>query len=136
MKHHLVVFALVTLASEVFAVQGTLVTESEELKGDIRWNAEKKHYVVAIRKGKSIINMQRQSEDIVRLDIPEPPALEKALTLIEKGSRLPRETRTQRPRRELPQTGESNDKTCQRRSQVNAISQMPCACRPQVSRRC
>lgn len=86
MKHHLVVFALVTLASEVFAVQGTLVTESEELKGDIRWNAEKKHYVVAIRKGKSIINMQRQSEDVVRLDIPEPDEMEKALTLIEKGS--------------------------------------------------
>ena len=51
MKHHLVVFALVTLASEVFAVQGTLVTESEELKGDIRWDAEKKHYVVSTRCG-------------------------------------------------------------------------------------
>ena len=50
MKHHLVVFALVTLVSEVFAVQGTLVTESEELKGDIRWDAEKKHYVVVIRR--------------------------------------------------------------------------------------
>ena len=48
MKHHLVVFALVTLASEVFAVQGTLVIESEELKGDIRWNAEKKHYSVSM----------------------------------------------------------------------------------------
>lgn len=86
MKHHLVAFALVTLASEVFAVQGTLVTESEELKGDIRWDAEKKHYVVAIRKGKSIVNMQRQREDVVRLDIPEPDEMEKALTLIEKGS--------------------------------------------------
>ena len=86
MKHHLVVFALVTLASEVFAVQGTLVTESEELKGDIRWNAEKKHYSVSIRKGKSLVNMQRQPEDVVRLDIPEPDEMEKALTLIEKGS--------------------------------------------------
>ena len=86
MKHHLVAFALVTLASELFAVQGTLVTESEELKGDIRWDADKKHYAVAIRKRKSIVTMQRQSEDVIRLDRPEPPALEKALTLIEKGS--------------------------------------------------
>lgn len=40
--------------------------------------------VVAVRERN--INIERKAEEVVRLDIPEPAELEKALTLIEKGS--------------------------------------------------
>lgn len=86
MKQIVLALALALLAPNLFAIQGTLVTAKEDLRGDIRWDAEKQLYTVAFKKGKTLVNLQRPADDVVRLEIPEPPEFKRALALIEKGS--------------------------------------------------
>ncbi len=84
----LILIAAMAAIADVFAVQGTLVTETETLKGDIRWQGRNKQYIVSIMKGKTPIEMERKLEDVVRLDIPVPAGFEKAVSQVEEGQGL------------------------------------------------
>ena len=73
-------------AAEAFAVQGTLNTETESLTGDIKWRARDKQYVVSVKKGQTVVDMERKKDDVVSLDIPKPQGYDKAVQLVESGS--------------------------------------------------
>lgn len=72
-------------AAELFAIQGTLMTESETLKGDIKWVARTKQYAITITKDKRQIEMERKLEDVTALDIPKPAGYDKAVQQVENG---------------------------------------------------
>ena len=77
---------LATLAAaELWAVQGKLTTEQETLSGDIRWQARNKQYIVSVKKGKTMLDMERKLEDVVSIDIAKPEALDKAIAQVESG---------------------------------------------------
>lgn len=80
-----VMLAMVASVSNLFAVNGTLMTETETLKGDIRWQGRNKQYIVSIMKGKTPIEMERKLADVTALDIPVPPGYEKAVGQVESG---------------------------------------------------
>ena len=83
----LTIMSLAALAAaEVFAVQGTLNTETESLTGDIKWRARDKQYVVSVKKGQTMVDMERKKDDVVSLDIPKPQGFDKAVQMVESGS--------------------------------------------------
>ncbi len=85
MNRTILALAFASLTANLFAIQGTLVTDSEELKGDIRWDADKREYVVTVKKGNAVVDMRRPLADVTSLDIPRPAALDKAVKLVESG---------------------------------------------------
>ena len=85
MKKLLTMTVAALAAAELFAVQGTLMTESETLKGDIRWQGGKKIYTVSIVKNKRTIDMERKLSEVTGLDIPVPQGYEKAVKAVEEG---------------------------------------------------
>lgn len=85
MKKIFLAAAAAVLSVEAWAVKGILVTETEKLNGDIKWQARHKHYTVSIMRGKTPIQMERKLEDVVRLDIPVPPGYERAVSQVESG---------------------------------------------------
>lgn len=84
----LILLAAVAALSDVFAVQGVLTTETETLKGDIRWQGRNKQYIISIMKGKTPIEMERKLVDVVSIDIPVPPGYERAVSQVEQGQGL------------------------------------------------
>ena len=72
-------------AASAFAIQGTLSTESETLSGDIKWQSRSKQYVVSVKKGQTMVDMERKLEDVTRLDIPKPAGYDKAVQAVEAG---------------------------------------------------
>lgn len=83
----MVVMVLAAMAAaEVMAVQGKLTTEQETLSGDIRWQSGKKQYVISVKKGKTLLDMERSLSDVVSLDIPEPEGFAKAVAEVESGN--------------------------------------------------
>ena len=72
-------------AASAFAIQGTLSTESETLSGDIKWQSRGKQYVVSVKKGQTMVDMERKLEDVIRLDIPKPAGYDKAVQAVEAG---------------------------------------------------
>ncbi len=83
----LTIMSLAALAAaEVFAIPGTLNTETESLKGDIKWRARDKQYVVSVKKGQTTVDMERKKDDVISLDIPKPANYDKAVELVESGS--------------------------------------------------
>ncbi|MBO7721670.1 MAG: hypothetical protein J6T01_04600 [Kiritimatiellae bacterium] len=77
--------AAAAAAAELFAIQGTLSTESESLTGEIKWHARNKQYVVSVKKGSTVVDMERKLEDVVSLDIPKPAGFDKAVQAVENG---------------------------------------------------
>ena len=72
-------------AASAFAIQGTLSTESETLSGDIKWQSRGKQYIVSVKKGQTMVDMERKLEDVTRLDIPKPAGYDKAVQAVEAG---------------------------------------------------
>ena len=68
-------------AAELFAIQGSVVTETETVSGDIKWVGREKKYV--IEKGK--ITKEFALADVTSLDIPVPQGYEKAVQMVEGG---------------------------------------------------
>ena len=78
--------ALMTAAAiDAFALPGTLITETETLTGDIKWQARAKQYIVSVKKGSTMVDMERKLADVTGLDIPKPAGYDKAVGLVENG---------------------------------------------------
>ena len=73
------------VAASVFAVQGTLTTESETLTGEIKWQSRTKQYVISVKKGSTTVDMERKLEVVTGLDIPKPAGYDKAVQSVEAG---------------------------------------------------
>ena len=86
MKKLMILSLAALAAAEVFAIQGTLFTETETLAGDIKWRAREKKYVISVKKGKTMVDMERAKDDVTGLDIPKPANYDKAVQLVESGS--------------------------------------------------
>lgn len=84
-SYPIVAFAGVLMAANVWAIQGTLTTETETLTGEIKWQARNKQYVVSVKKGQTMLDMERKLADVTGLDIPVPPGFEKAVSQVEGG---------------------------------------------------
>ena len=85
MKKTLITALAAVAASELLAMQGTLSTETESLSGDIKWQARNKQYVVSVKKGSTMVDMERKLADVVSIDIPKPAGFDKAVELVEAG---------------------------------------------------
>ena len=78
----ILIMAAAALASaELFAIQGTISTSAETVKGDIKWHARDKKYIITIKK----ITKEFKLADVTALDIPTPPGYEKAVQAVESG---------------------------------------------------
>lgn len=88
MRKTLTVLAAVLSAAEVWAIQGTLSTATETLKGNIKWQARGKQYIISVKKGSTMVDMERKLVDVTNLDIPTPPGYEKAVQQVEAGQGL------------------------------------------------
>ena len=73
-------------AAQAFAIQGSLTTETETLSGEIKWHARARQYVVSVKKGNTMVDMERKLADVVGLDIPTPPNFDKAVSQVESGN--------------------------------------------------
>ena len=72
-------------AASAFAIQGTLSTETETLTGEIKWQSRTKQYVVSVKKGSTMVDMERKLEAVTRLEIPKPAGYDKAVQSVEAG---------------------------------------------------
>lgn len=78
--------ALTALAAvELWALPGVLTTETETLKGDIKWKARTKQYVVSVKKGSTMVDLERNLADVVSIDMPKPAGYDKAVQQVEGG---------------------------------------------------
>lgn len=68
-------------ALELFAIQGMVKTETEEVSGDVKWHNREKKYV--IEKGK--ITKEFPLADVVSLDIPKPNNFDRLVQMVEDG---------------------------------------------------
>lgn len=83
-----IMLTMAAAVSNLFAINGTLITETETLKGDIRWQGRNKQYIISIMKGKTPIEMERKLVDVTGLDIPVPAGYERAVGQVEAGQGL------------------------------------------------
>ena len=81
----LITGCLMMAAASVFAIQGTLTTETETLAGEIKWHARGKQYVISVKRGSTTVDMERKPEVVTRLDIPKPAGYDKAVASVEAG---------------------------------------------------
>jgi len=81
----LMVAVVAVAAANAWAIHGTLSTESETLTGDIKWQARNKQYVVSVKKGSTMVDMERKLVDVTGLDIPKPAGYDKAVQAVEAG---------------------------------------------------
>ena len=81
MKKLMMSFAAAVAATNLWAIQGTLMTETETLTGDIKWHGRDKQYV--IEKGK--VTKEFPLADVTGLDIPKPAGYDKAVQAVENG---------------------------------------------------
>ena len=81
MKKLMLGFAAAAAATNLWALPGTIMTETETISGDIKWHARDKQYV--IEKGK--VTKEFPLDDVTGLDIPKPAAFDKAVQQVEAG---------------------------------------------------
>lgn len=81
----LITGCLILAAASAFAIQGTLTTETETLTGEIKWQGRNKQYVISVKKGSTMVDMERKLEVVTRLDIPKPAGYDKAVQSVEAG---------------------------------------------------
>ena len=72
-------------ATNLWALQGTLTTETETLTGEIKWQARNKQYVISVKKGKTTVDMERKLDDVTGLDIPKPEGFDNAVEQVDGG---------------------------------------------------
>jgi len=72
-------------AAELMAIQGTISTETDSKKGDIKWQARAKTYLLTYKSGKTELQMEFPLADVVSLDIPKPAGYDKAVAMVEGG---------------------------------------------------
>lgn len=73
-------------AVNLWAIQGTITTETDSKTGEVKWQARSKQYVVSIKnKSGTAIDMEFKLADVVKLEVEKPPAFDKAVEMVEKG---------------------------------------------------
>ena len=73
-------------AANLWAIQGTITTETDSKTGEIKWHARNKQYVMSIKnKSGTAIDMEFKLADVVKLDIVKPAEFDKAVKLYEDG---------------------------------------------------
>lgn len=87
MKNRVIFAALAAiLSSSAWAVQGTIVANDSEKKGDIRYRARDKMYLVTVqRKGGSPIEIELNADDVTDIQVPKPKDFDKAVEMVQKG---------------------------------------------------
>jgi hypothetical protein len=74
------------LASSAWAVQGSITANDSEKKGDIRYRARDKMYLVTVqRKGGSPIEIELKADDVTDISVPKPKDYDKAVEMVQKG---------------------------------------------------
>ncbi len=80
------VSALIALiAVQSWAVQGTITTETDSKTGEIKWQSRSKQYIVSIKKGSTMVDLEFKLADVVSIDIAKPSTLDKAIAQVEAG---------------------------------------------------
>ena len=73
-------------AANLWAIQGTITTETDSKTGEIKWQARNRQYVVSIKnKSGTAIDMEFKLADVLKLDIAKPAGYDKAVEMVEKG---------------------------------------------------
>ena len=86
MRKTAVITVLAALAAtELMAIQGTVYTETDSKQGDIKWQPRTKSYEVSFKKGPTVVSAQYPLADVVKLDIPKPAGLDKAIDMVAGG---------------------------------------------------
>ena len=81
MKKSMIAGMAAIAAANVFAIQGTVNTETESVSGDVKWHAREKKYI--IEKGK--VTKEFGLNDITSLDMPKPNGYDAAVAKVEAG---------------------------------------------------
>lgn len=81
--------AIMTLAmlltANLFAIQGTITTETDSKTGEIKWQSRSKQYIVSVKKGQTLVDMEIKLADVVSLDIPKPAKFDEYVQKVEAG---------------------------------------------------
>ena len=81
MKKLMLGFAAAVAATNLWAIQGTLMTETETLSGDIKWHGRDKQYVIE----RGNVTKEFPLVDVTGLDIPKPAGYDKAVSQVDGG---------------------------------------------------
>jgi hypothetical protein len=73
-------------ATNLWAIQGSLTTDTETLTGDIKWQPRSKKYIVSVKKGSTVLDMERPLADVKAINIPKPAGFDKAVEQVEGGN--------------------------------------------------
>lgn len=80
--HKTLLMTIVALAAaELFAIPGSITTDSETLTGDIKWQPHAKKYLISIKK----VDREVPLADVVELNIAKPAGFDKAVQLVTSG---------------------------------------------------
>jgi len=72
-------------AANLWAIQGTISTETDTKTGEIKWQARNKQYVISMKKGSTMVDIELKLADVTSLDIPKPAGFDKAVSQVEAG---------------------------------------------------
>jgi hypothetical protein len=73
-------------AANLWAIQGSITTDTETLVGDIKWQARSKKYIVSVKKGSTMLDMERSLAEVKSIDIAKPAGFDKAVEQVEGGN--------------------------------------------------
>ena len=65
---------------------GTIRSNGDSKRGDIKWNAASKSYSLSLKKGKTVYEAQYPIADVESIEIDKPANLDKLIELVNKGN--------------------------------------------------
>ncbi len=78
--------ALVAIAtSSLWAIQGTISTETDRKSGDLKWQGRQKSYLLTYKKGNTNLQMEFPLDSVTSLEIAKPAGFDKAVEMVQKG---------------------------------------------------
>ena len=80
MRKILSAIAVAALAAEVWAVQGTIVTDSTSMTGNITYKRRQKTYSIEVKKGKNVVQSEFPAAEVAK-----PAGFDKAVEQVENG---------------------------------------------------
>lgn len=85
MKKLIPAIAIAMLAPSLWAVKGTISSESDKKSGDITYQPRAKTYIVSYKKGQTAVTAEFPLASVTELDIPKPAAFDKLAAQVEAG---------------------------------------------------
>lgn len=85
MKKLIPTIAVLAMAPALWAVQGTISSDSDSKKGEITWMPRNKIYTVEYKKGSTTVTAEFALADVTKLDIPKPGNLDKLIQQVADG---------------------------------------------------